>query len=204
VAPRYDRHVHFITAFVLAGGKSTRMGSDKAFLELAGRPLLAYSLDLARSVATEVKIVGDPDKFASFGAVIADVYSDRGPLGGIHAALAGSSTDWNLVLGVDLPFLRVSFLNYLLSEAQSSGAVVTVPFASGYLHPLCAVYRKQFCVSAERALSNGKNKVDALFSGVLTRVISEEELARAGFDASIFRNLNTPEEWERAKQEFAV
>ncbi len=134
------------------------MGSDKAFLELAGRPLLAYSLDLARSVATEVKIVGDPDKFASFGAVIADVYSDRGPLGGIHA----------------------------------------------YLHPLCAVYRKQFCVSAERALSNGKNKVDALFSGVLTRVISEEELARAGFDASIFRNLNTHEEWEREKQEFAV
>jgi molybdenum cofactor guanylyltransferase len=195
--------VHPITAFVLAGGKSSRMGSDKAFLELAGRPLLAYSLDLARSVANEVKIVGDPRKFASFGAVIADVYSDRGPLGGIHAALTGSTTDWNLVLGVDLPFLRISFLNYLLSEAQSSGAVVTVPSANGYLHPLCAVYRKQFSVSAESALSDGKNKVDALFPDVLTRVISDEELAGAGFDASIFRNLNTPEEWERAKQEFA-
>jgi molybdenum cofactor guanylyltransferase len=198
----YDRGVEPITAFILAGGRSSRMGSEKAFLELAGRPLLAHSLDLARSVAAEVRIVGDPNKFAAFGAVVQDLYSGCGPLGGIHAALAGSSTDWNVILGVDLPFVSARFLHYLVAEAQASGAVVTVPSANGYLQPLCAVYRKELCMAAERALSAAKNKVDALFSEVSLRVLGEDELASAGFHPSIFRNLNTPAEWEEAKREF--
>jgi molybdenum cofactor guanylyltransferase len=198
----YHRGVEPITAFILAGGKSSRMGSDKAFVELARRPLLAYLLDLARAVSQEAKIVGDPAKFAAFGPVVPDVYSGRGPLGGIHAALANSSTDFNLILGVDLPFLQTRFLKYLVSEAQSSSAVVTVPSAGGYLQPLCAVYRKEFCMAAERALAEEKNKVDALFSEVPPHVIGEDELAGAGFNAAMFRNLNTPADWERAKREF--
>jgi molybdenum cofactor guanylyltransferase len=192
-----------VSVFILAGGKSTRMGWDKAFLELAGKPLIAHSLQLARTVSGDVKIVGDPETFAAFGLVVSDLYLDRGPLGGIHAALAASSTDWNLILGVDLPFIKAEFLKYVVSEAQSSGAVVTVPSTSHYLEPLCAVYRTEFRVTAERALSAGKNKIDALFSEVPLRVITEEELTRAGFISAIFRNLNTPDDWTRAKQEFA-
>ena len=179
------------------------MGSDKAFLSHAGRPLLARALDLARAVTPDVRIVGDPGKFASFGAVVPDFYSGRGPLGGIHAALANSATHWNLILGVDLPFLEPRFLHYLVAEAQSADAVVTVPSASGHLHPLCAVYRQQFRVAAERALAEGRNKVDALFSEVSVRILGQEELVAAGFDASIFRNLNTPEDWDHAKQDQA-
>jgi phospholipid/cholesterol/gamma-HCH transport system ATP-binding protein len=201
--PLYYRDVQPITAFILAGGKSTRMGSDKAFLELSGRPLLAHAVALAKAVTDNVKIVGDPDKFAAFGPVVADVYPVRGPLGGIHAALANSGTDWSLILGVDLPFLDAKFLNYLIAEARSSGALVTVAEAGGHVHPLCAVYRKQFLPAAERALSAGRNKIDALFPEVHARVIREEELAKAGFSARIFQNLNTPEEWEKAKSEFA-
>ncbi len=192
-----------ISVFILAGGKSTRMGSDKAFLELAGKPLISRALQLARTVSSDVKIVGDPETFAAFGPVVSDVYLNRGPLGGIHAALAASSTDWNLVLGVDLPFIKAEFLKYLVSEAQSSGAMVTVPSTSHYFEPLCAVYRAEFRPTAERALSAGKNKIDALFSEVPLRVITEEELTRAGFTPAIFRNLNTPDDWTRAKQEFA-
>lgn len=198
--PLYDHEVHPITAFVLAGGRSSRMGSDKAFLELAGRPLLAHSLDLARSVTADIRIVGDPQKFAAFGVVVADVYSGRGPLGGIHAALAHSATDWNLILGVDLPFLEPRFLQYLVAEAQAVSAVVTVPWAGGHFQPLCAVYRKSFFAFADIALAEGRNKVDALFSQVPARMIGEEELLAAGFGVPIFRNLNTPEEWEQAKQ----
>ncbi len=192
-----------ISVFILAGGKSTRMASDKAFLELAGKPLIARAVELARAVSRDVKIVGAPKKFAAFGPVVSDVYMDRGPLGGIHAALTASSTDWNLVMGVDLPFITAEFLKYLVSEAQSSGAVVTVPSTSHYFEPLCAIYRAEFRATAERALSAGNNKIDALFSEVPLRVITEEELARAGFTPAIFRNLNTPEDWTRAKQEFA-
>lgn len=191
-----------LTAFVLAGGKSARMGSDKAFLELAGRSLLARSLELASAITPDVRIVGDPEKFAASGAVVPDIYPGRGPLGGIHAALSTTSTDFNLILAVDLPFLEPRFLSYLTAEAQSSDTVVTVPSAGGHLHPLCAVYRQPFCTVAERALLQGRNKLDALFSEVPVRIIAEAELAAAGFDVSIFRNLNTSEDWEQAKQHF--
>lgn len=191
-----------ITAFILAGGKSARMESDKAFLELSGRSLLARALDLARAVTPDVKIVGNPEKFAAYGPVVPDLYHARGPLGGIHAALSISSTDCNLILAVDLPFIELRFLQYLIAEAQSADAVITVPSAGGHFHPLCAVYRRAFLPAAARALSEGRNKLDALFSEVSVRVISEEELQTSDFDAAMFRNLNTPEDWQHAKQPF--
>src|SRR5260370_40964497 len=110
------------------------MGSNKAFLELAGRSLLARALDLARAVTPDVSIVGAAEKFAAFGVAIPDIYPGRGPLGGIHAALSNSTTDRNLILGVDLPFIELRFLQYLIAEAQSVDAVVTVPSAGGHLH----------------------------------------------------------------------
>lgn len=189
------------TAFVLAGGKSTRMGTDKAFLELGGQPLIAHAMALGRSVAARTKIVGDPTKFGSLGDVVPDVYAVRGPLGGIHAALVASDTDRNLVLGVDLPFIQPRFLEFLIAESLLRDALVTVPFASGHLQPLCAVYRKPFLAAAEHALAHGRNKVDALFSEVQTRVINEQELVVAGFPTSMFRNLNTPGDWELARKE---
>jgi len=189
-----------VTAFVLAGGKSARMGSDKAFLQLGDETLLSRALKVAGAVTGEVWIVGDAKKFAAFGRVIEDVYRDRGPLGGIHAALSSSATELNLMLAVDLPFVGPEFLEYLLSRARESGAMVTVPRAGGGLQPLCAVYWRRFSEVAEQSLREGKNKIDSLFATVETRVIEEDELVRAGFSAGMFRNLNTPEELEKAKR----
>jgi molybdopterin-guanine dinucleotide biosynthesis protein A len=197
----YDRCVENATAFILAGGKSSRMGADKAFLELGGRTLLARALELAKTVAAQVQLVGDKAKFAPFGTVVEDIYPGRGPLGGIHAALMSTTTDFNLMLAVDLPFIGPQFLMYLLSEAQRTKAVVTVARTGGGFQPLCAVYRKEFADVAEQALQAGNNKIDSLFRRVNTRVIDEEELAKAGFDIRIFQNLNTPEDWDRAKLE---
>src|SRR5256885_453653 len=94
----YDRKMKSVAAFILAGGRSSRMGADKAFLELAGKPLIARAVEVACEAVRDVKIVGDPLKFAAFGPVIEDVYRDRGPLGGIHAALTNSAAEWNLIL----------------------------------------------------------------------------------------------------------
>ncbi len=192
-----------ITGFVLAGGKSARMGRDKAFLEASGRSLLANALELARSVAPEVRIVGEAAKFSAFGVVVEDVYRDRGPLGGIHAALENSQTELNLILGVDLPFVAVDFLQYVIAAANGSDSLVTVARMGTYYEPLCAVYRRQFASLAAAALAANRNKVDALFAGIPLRVISDEELARNGFPASMFRNMNTPAEWKQAQQELA-
>jgi molybdopterin-guanine dinucleotide biosynthesis protein A len=191
-----------LTAYVLAGGQSSRMGRDKAFLEVSGRSLLANALGLARSVSGKVRIVGDPAKLSALGTVVPDVYIDRGPLGGIHAALASSEADLNLIIGVDLPFLEPRFLRYLVSQAERGGALVTVPKVGGYYEPLCAVYRKEFGALADKALAANCNKVDALFSGAPLCMVNDEALARNGFSAAMFRNVNTPADWRQALEEF--
>ena len=195
----YDHGVSDLTAFVLAGGKSTRMGSNKAFLRWGQGTLLTHALQLVGSVAANVWVVGDAKEFAGFGSVVEDVFRNRGPLGGIHAALSRSATELNLMLAVDLPFLRRRFLHYLVERARESGATVTVPRAGGRLQPLCATYHKEFAQRAEQSLQAGKNKIDALFEPGSTRILEEEELALAGFSAGMFRNLNTPEQWHQAQ-----
>jgi molybdopterin-guanine dinucleotide biosynthesis protein A len=200
----YHHQVDGITAFVLAGGKSTRMGADKAFLDFAGRTLLDRALDKARDVAARVCIVGDAGKFARHGETFEDIYRNCGPLGGIQAALACSATDLNLILGVDLPFIEVAFLRYLLFRARATAATVTVPSVTGIFQPLCAVYGKGFAAVARHSLESGQNKIDRLFLTVPTEVLREEELTREGFAVEMFRNLNTPEELEQAKaQQFS-
>jgi molybdenum cofactor guanylyltransferase len=192
-----------LTAFVLAGGKSTRMGSDKAFLELGGRTLLRRALDLTRAATDEVLIVGSRPKFAEFAPVVEDIFPARGPLGAIHAALSSTSADLNLILAVDLPFVMTRFLRWLAECAGNCDAVVTVPRIGGYYEPLCALYRKSFVPIAEAALRQGNNDVHSLFSGLSIRSIDDGELARNGFDSAMFRNINLPEDWEQAKAEFS-
>jgi molybdopterin-guanine dinucleotide biosynthesis protein A len=190
-----------VTAFILAGGKSTRMGTDKAFVEYEGRTLLARALDLARSVSDDVRIVGSTQTFAPFAPVVEDVFCDCGPLGGIHAALQASQTELNLMLAVDTPYVSWAFLQYLISRAESAPeAAVVVPRGNEGWQPLCGIYRREFARAAEHALRAGQNKIDRLFDQVRTRVLDQEELEGAGFSPAIFRNLNTPEELEAEKR----
>lgn len=183
-----------VAAFVLAGGKSTRMGSDKAFVTLEGRTLLARMLELAQSVTHGVRIVGDRAKFAAFAPVVEDIFPGCGPLGGIHAALRSSQTDLNLLLAVDMPFVSAGFLDFLIARARNSALRVTVVRTVEGWQPLCAVYRRAFADLADGALRAGRYRIDVLFEQAQTEVIGEAELLAAGFSAALFRNLNTPEE----------
>ncbi|MFZ0537731.1 MAG: molybdenum cofactor guanylyltransferase [Candidatus Sulfotelmatobacter sp.] len=187
-----------VTGFILAGGKSTRMGTDKAFVEFKGHTLLERALGLARSVTPDVRIVGAREKFAPFAPVVEDIFRERGPLGGIHAALRDSKTELNFMLAVDMPFVSKAFLQYLTREARTAAeAMVIVPLSAGRRQPLCAVYRPRFAHVAEQALAAGRNRIDSLFDTVETRVIGEDELHHAGFSSAIFSNLNTPEELDQ-------
>jgi len=164
-----------VSAFILAGGKSTRMGTDKAFAVLDGRTLLARMLDLARQVTPRVRIVGNREKFSPFAPVIEDVFPGCGPLGGIHAALKSSQSDLNVLLAVDVPFVSLTLLQYSINRARNSpAAAVTVPRSPEGWQPLCAVYRRQFADVAEKALAEGRYKIDALFERVTLEVIGED------------------------------
>jgi molybdopterin-guanine dinucleotide biosynthesis protein A len=198
----YHQRVGDLTAFILAGGLSSRMGRDKAFLELGGRTLLDHATALAGSVAPHVRVVAPQERFLTVTKTIEDVFPGCGPLGGIHAALTHTATELNLVLAVDLPLIEPRFLAYLASQASQTGAVVTVPNAAGGWQPLCAVYRRDFAPVAEAALKKKKCKIDSLFSRVQTRVLAHAELTRMGFSVEMFRNLNTPDDFRQAERLF--
>src|SRR5215831_12086854 len=109
-----------VSAYILAGGKSTRMGADKAFVLLNGRTLLARMLEAARSLTPSARIVGDPAKYKAFAPVVEDIFPGCGPLGGIHAALRSSTTDLNLILAVDTPFVSLALLQFLVTHSRSA------------------------------------------------------------------------------------
>jgi molybdopterin-guanine dinucleotide biosynthesis protein A len=181
--------------FVLAGGKSARMGTDKVFMVVDGQTLLERALGVVSSVCDYVRIVGEPRKFSTLGTdAIRDIFPGCGPLAGIHAALARSPYELNLMLAVDMPFVPANLLDFLFAAADKVAALVTVPRLNAQLQPLCAVYRREFSGKAEAALQSGNYKIEAAFSGVSVRVIEEAELAEAGFSVRHFFNMNTPQD----------
>lgn len=185
---------------ILAGGRSTRMGRDKALLPFGGRPLLEHMLEVAASVVAPVRIAGDPQALA-YADVLPDAFAGQGPLAGIHTALRASRAPFTLVLAVDMPFLSREFLRFLVTQAQGSAALVTAPRLEDGWQPLCAVYRAEFLPHAERALQAGRNRVDALYAEMPVQEISAASLQERGFTADLFRNLNTPQDWDAAQAE---
>jgi len=187
-------------AYLLAGGRSTRMGGNKAFLNFRGQTLLERARTTLSAACGNVTIVGDPEPFASYGQVVSDVFPGCGPLAGIHAALKHSSAEVNLMLAVDMPFVSSDLLKFLLEAATDTNAMVTVPRTIRGLQPLCAVYRRAFAPFAERALREGRYKIDATFAEVPIHVIGGEKLAAAGFSDKDFFNVNTPGDYRMADE----
>jgi molybdopterin-guanine dinucleotide biosynthesis protein A len=192
-----------LSGFVLAGGKSTRMGQDKASITLNGLSLLQHALAALREVCCDVAILGKQERYGKLGPVYEDIFPGCGPLGGIHAALSNSKTQFNLIIAVDTPFLAPEFLSYLADKAIQSGANVTTPEIDDYRQPLCTVYSLDFRPIAEQALQQGNYKIVPLFPADRTLVIKESELRQFAFAADMFENLNTPEDLARARRRFS-
>ena len=192
-----------VTAFVLAGGKSLRMGTDKALLPLGSETLLQRALRIAGAVCPKPMILADSGSYASFGDVIEDRMPGCGPLGGIHAALCVTKSDRNLILSAEMPLMTSEFLRWLVSLASNDDTLATVPQPGARNQPLCAVYRREMLPVIERALAAGECKVDRIFAQVPTRYLSDSEIRTAGFNEDIFANINTPEEYEGLQRRFA-
>jgi molybdopterin-guanine dinucleotide biosynthesis protein A len=180
-------------AWVLVGGRSSRMGSDKARADSGGRAMALRVADEAASVCEAVSLVGDPAIYSDLGLpVIADRFPGQGPLAGIEAALAASKCDTNLIIACDMPAIRETLLEELFS---TDGDCVLPRHDNGKLEPLCAVYQRRCHPVISDALEAGVRKVtDAL------RLFENRGLAvryvRVS-DPSSFANLNTPEDWRR-------
>jgi molybdopterin-guanine dinucleotide biosynthesis protein A len=101
-----------IGGYVLAGGRSSRMGRDKAFLELAGKPLVLHAVVKLRRVCMEVSVLGDDSALDDYAPLVRDLHPDCGPMGGMEAALVHSRYEWNLFLPVDVPYLPTAYLSH--------------------------------------------------------------------------------------------
>ncbi|HLJ27242.1 MAG TPA: molybdenum cofactor guanylyltransferase [Candidatus Angelobacter sp.] len=189
-----------VTGFVLAGGKSSRMGANKALLALNGSTLVEGTKAIVEQVCERVFIVGSRQLYGAFGECYEDVYPNCGPLGGIHAALLNSRTAHSLIISVDTPFIRTDFLNYMIERALNSSAMVTAPRIGGVVQPLCAVFSRDFLPIVEAALKSGKYKVEPTFPQEQTLVLTEADLSQFEMAAEMFENLNTPEDFELARK----
>ena len=176
--------------FVLAGGKSSRMGSNKALLPFKQGTLVEHVAEQVNQAAGNVTLVGDPERYSNLSyPVIRDIYPARGPLSGIHAALATSLQEWNLIVACDMPEVTGAFLTKLIERAECAKAHVVIPTGpSGLPEPLCAAYSRASLGMIADSIERDVRKVMDGLTGL------EIDFWRVS-DPRHFQNLNTPAEW---------
>lgn len=187
---------HDITGVILVGGKSRRMGRDKAFLEVAGKPLIKRLLEVFRESFAQVVLVGNrEERFAGYGLpVLPDIYPGSS-LGGLYTGLHNATTEYIFVSSCDLPFPSTEVLRYLCSLRDGFDAVVPAT-ARGY-EPLFAVYSKTCLGPIRTLLESGDCCAYGYYPQVRVRYVTLEELARFDRDGKAFLNVNTPEEFAK-------
>lgn len=172
--------------YILAGGKSSRMGQNKAFLEWRGEPLVVAAARSLAGLVASITLVGDPLIYGGLGfPVIPDHYPGCGPLAGIHAALRHSPHEWALVTACDMLTPPHTWAGLLNPSRDTFDCVI--PTTDGRLEPLGALYHRRGLPSIEAALSAGHYKVAGAIGGL--------RLLTVPFPVGAFRNLNTPEDW---------
>jgi molybdenum cofactor guanylyltransferase len=180
------------TGFVMAGGKSRRMGRDKALLRWQGATLLDGALERLRGVCGRVFILCGPDRrYEDHGVgVLVDGTRDAGPLAGLVAGLERLDDEPGVFLAVDLPHVPGALLEDLIARAAANDAVV--PVSEQGPEPLCAVYRRACLEPASRRLAAGELKMTSFWPDVRLALVGSADLRRFGDPATLFRNLNAP------------
>lgn len=190
-----------VQGFILVGGASRRMGQDKAQLRLGPESMLERLAARLSEVASSVTLVGNPQTYGGHVLPnVPDIHEKWGALGGIHAALSAAKTGWIIVIACDLPFVTRELLERLRSFANESIDSVVPMQPDGRPQPVCALYRREACLpEIERLISAGEHTPRALLTNVRTRYVQFTELSDLPGAENFFLNLNTPEDFERAK-----
>ena len=203
-----ERHSE-VSAFILAGGASTRMGTDKGLLEFGNEPLIKQTAQLIEPLVRDVTVVGRPELYSDLGLrTIPDKsvreaggsQPVRTPLIGIATALASTSSSWNLVLACDLPYLTREWVDWLLARAIASGSQIVMPRTSRGLEPLAAVYRQECAAPVLHALESGILKVTEALACFQIEFVEELEWNKLDPDRNILKNMNTPEDCREARE----
>lgn len=185
-----------VTGIILVGGKSTRLGRDKAFLEIDGAPLFERVLTLFRHSFSRILLVGDrPQRFTSYGLeVIPDIHPGSS-LGGLHAGLSHAATPFVFASPCDLPFPSAAVMEAILSHTGEADAVAAESACGP--EPLFALYSRGCLPAVERLLAEGDLRTRRLFDLVPTLLLRREQVAALPGAEKAFVNLNTPGDYSR-------
>lgn len=194
-----------IQGFILAGGESRRMGTDKSRLVLDGQSFIERIARELAPLTASIRLVGD--KFSQADSepkiklkVAPDIFPQWGALGGVHAALSACSATWALVVACDFPFVTSELFHYLASVRGDFEAVAPIQH-DGIPQPLCSLYRVEPCLRlAEQLIKSGERKPIALLQSVRTRWVLFTELSSLTRSEYFFDNINTPEDYARASR----
>lgn len=197
-----NKDAPLVSAAILAGGKSQRMGGrTKALVELNGKPLAAHVADALSQLFEEVFLVArSPKGLGDIGQrIVLDRFDHRSSLTGIHAALDGADTDYVFISACDTPFIQPTVVNLLLDQLHT-GADIIVPIRDGwYFYPLCALYSKSCLPVIDKHLNAGQLQTVAFFDEVSVAPVPLEAIMP--FDPTLrsLFNINTPEDLETAR-----
>lgn len=186
-----------VTGIILAGGNSTRMGSEKGMVELHGRCMIEHVIEAVKAVTDELCIIANNSEYRKFGlTVFSDIIKNSGPLGGIYTGLIHSQTEKNLVISCDMPFITQKFLKLLVRH--SAGMEITVPVHNSGIEPLCGIYEKKCADRLKKLLLNKELKIsDVLKNFSLKKVnVSSSKY----YSEELFKNINSPLELSMAKK----
>lgn len=185
-----------MTGIILAGGENRRMGRDKAFLTLAGKPLIEYVLAaLDGAVGRIIVVTNSPDLYGKYGVTtVTDVFDARGPLTGIYSGMQASDEAYYFVVACDMPFLNRDLIAYM--AACADGYDVIVPESGGNYEPLHAIYHRRLLPRMEAEIRHGRQRVQALFDAARVRIVPDEDIRRFDPGRRSFINLNTPEQYK--------
>jgi molybdenum cofactor guanylyltransferase len=195
-----------LSAAVLTGGQSRRMGTDKALLPVGGTPLVQRVLEVVAAVAEDVQIVGDRPAYHQFGVpVVADRFPDAGALGGIATAIEAARCERVLVVACDMPLISRRLLRAMADEPQDYDVLVPVTAAERSqqggdvtYETLHAIYTRACLDAIRSSLAQGRRRVVGFFPSVTVRQLPEGWVRQYDPDLRSFLNANNPAELEYA------
>lgn len=185
-----------VSAIVLCGGESSRMGFDKAFIKIEGRTLVERQVALLkRRFGKIILVTNAPGSYKSCSRVkvVTDIVRGFGPLGGLYTGLNNSRSEYNLVAACDMPFFSPDLAAYMAGRVKE-GFQAVVPYYKKRYQPLFAVYSRDCLSKIREALAGDKLKLAKLLSEFKVRKVLRKELVKFGDPEVFFRNINTPQD----------
>lgn len=187
-----------ITGIVLAGGKSSRMGTDKGMIKINGKKFVDHIVAALAPSVNEIIIIANNDNYNNLGyKVYSDIIKNRGPLGGIYTGLVNSETENNMIVSCDIPFISDALINYIIR--LSAKADITVPVFKGNTQPLCAVYTKRITNEIYDLIKNNDLKIHNVLRHFITQEIYITKHQKF-YNDKLLMNINTPEELKKQKE----